>query len=133
MPEDTVPVTKMRGKIVKRADHKSGRAQRNGCRAEKPARIHQYDVKRRTAHFSHVRCTSEFERNLICERTQTGLTAARARGRKGGRRKVVDRSKRAHVVELYHSRKHTMPEICNLMGISRPTFYAYVDEFVNAK
>jgi DNA invertase Pin-like site-specific DNA recombinase len=76
---------------------------------------------------------AEFERNLIRERTQAGLTAARARGRKGGRKKALDRTKRAHAVELYHSRKHTVPEICALMGISRATLYAYVDEFADAK
>lgn len=76
---------------------------------------------------------AEFERNLIRERTQAGLTAARARGRKGGRKKVLDRKKRSHAVQLYHSRKHTIPEICNLMGISRATLYAYVDEFSDGK
>ncbi|MCL4148687.1 UNVERIFIED_CONTAM: hypothetical protein GTU68_043141 [Idotea baltica] len=76
---------------------------------------------------------AEFERNLIRERTQAGLTAARARGRKGGRKKVLDRKKRAHAVQLYHSREHTIPEICNLMGISRATLYAYVGEFADGK
>lgn len=76
---------------------------------------------------------AEFERNLIRERTQAGLAAARARGRKGGRKKVLDRKKRAHAVQLYHSREHTIPEICNLMGISRATLYAYVDEFADGK
>ncbi len=33
---------------------------------------------------------AEFERNLIRERTQAGLAAARARGRRGGRRKALD-------------------------------------------
>ena len=72
---------------------------------------------------------AEFERDLIRERTQAGLKAARARGRKGGRKKVLDYKKRAHAVELYNAREHTIPEICSLMGISRATLYAYVDEF----
>ncbi|MCK8485532.1 recombinase family protein [Aliiroseovarius sp. S2029] len=76
---------------------------------------------------------AEFERNLIRERTQAGLKAARARGRKGGRKKVLDRKKRVLAVQLYHSREHTIPEICNLMGISRATLYAYVDEFADGK
>ncbi|WP_455115536.1 recombinase family protein [Roseobacter weihaiensis] len=76
---------------------------------------------------------AEFERNLIRERTEAGLRAARARGRKGGRKKALDRKKRVHAVELYRSRKHTVPEICNLMGISRATLYAYVDEFTDVK
>tara|TARA_R110002096_G_scaffold188882_1_gene368913 strand:- start:2671 stop:3234 length:564 start_codon:yes stop_codon:yes gene_type:complete len=72
---------------------------------------------------------AQFERALIRERTQAGLTAARARGRKGGRRKLLDASKRAHAVGLYNSRKHTAKEVCALMGISRATLYSYIEEF----
>ena len=71
---------------------------------------------------------AEFERALIRERTQVGLQAARSRGRKGGRPKCLDAGKRAHAVELYRERKHTVREICSLMGISRATLYAYVEE-----
>ncbi|MGB8330438.1 MAG: recombinase family protein [Polyangiales bacterium] len=71
---------------------------------------------------------AEFERNLVRERTQAGLEAARARGRLGGRRKTLDLEQRRHVVELYRSRQHTVKEICRLMGISKPTLYAYVEE-----
>jgi DNA invertase Pin-like site-specific DNA recombinase len=71
---------------------------------------------------------AEFEKNLVRERTQAGLAAARARGRLGGRRKRLDAEQRRHVVELYRSRKHTIQEICRLMGISKPTLYAYVAE-----
>ena len=70
---------------------------------------------------------AEFERALIRERTQAGLKAARARGRVGGRRKKLDTKKRAHVVELYRSGKHTVKEICTLMGVSRATVYSYVN------
>lgn len=72
---------------------------------------------------------AEFERNLVRERTQAGLSAARARGRMGGRKKLLDRQKRRHAVELYRSKKHTVKEICGLMGIARATLYAYVEEF----
>ena len=37
---------------------------------------------------------AEFERNLIRDRTMAGLAAARARGKKGGRRKALDMEKR---------------------------------------
>ena len=69
---------------------------------------------------------AEFERNLIRERTMAGLEAARARGRKGGRRRKLDARKRALAVELYRGRKHTVMEICGMVGISKPTLYAYV-------
>jgi DNA invertase Pin-like site-specific DNA recombinase len=69
---------------------------------------------------------AEFERNLIRERTSAGLTAARARGRKGGRPKALDPQKRKVAIKLYEARDHTVQEICKMMGISKPTFYNYV-------
>ena len=75
---------------------------------------------------------AEFERALIRERTRAGLDAARARGRVGGRRKRLDEDQRRHAVELYRSRQRTVREICSLLGISRSTLYAYVEEFAEA-
>jgi len=69
---------------------------------------------------------AEFERNLIRERTQAGLAAARARGRLGGRPKALDADKRQLAVELYHEKKLTVAKICAMMGISKPTLYTYV-------
>jgi DNA invertase Pin-like site-specific DNA recombinase len=71
---------------------------------------------------------AEFERNLIRERTMAGLTAARARGRKGGRPKLLEPAKRQLVVRLYTEKQHTIKEICRMMGISKPTLYSYLDE-----
>lgn len=71
---------------------------------------------------------AEFERNLIRERTQAGLQAARARGRHGGRPKALDEKQRALAVELYRQGKHTVDEICRTVGVTRPTLYAYVNE-----
>ena len=71
---------------------------------------------------------AEFERALIRERTQAGLAAARARGRKGGRPKALDAGKRRHAVALYRGKQHTIAEICRLMGISKPTLYNYLGE-----
>jgi DNA invertase Pin-like site-specific DNA recombinase len=70
---------------------------------------------------------AEFERALIRERTQAGLAAARARGRKGGRPKLLDPEKRRHAVALYN-KQHSIAEICRLMGISKPTLYSYLEE-----
>ena len=69
---------------------------------------------------------AEFERNLIQERTQAGLAAARARGRKGGRPYALEESKRKMAIELYNSKEHSVDEICQTMGISRPTLYNYL-------
>ena len=71
---------------------------------------------------------AEFERNLIRERTQAGLSAARARGRKGGRPKALDPNKRELAVKLYNDRQYSIDEICQMMGISKPTLYNYVAE-----
>jgi DNA invertase Pin-like site-specific DNA recombinase len=71
---------------------------------------------------------AEFERNLIRERTKAGLEAARARGKKGGRRKKLDDRKRALAVDLYRQKKHPIEEICRTVGITKPTLYAYVRE-----
>lgn len=50
---------------------------------------------------------AEFERNLIEDRTRAGLAAARARGRKGGRPKSLDTTKRQLTVELYQEKEAT--------------------------
>jgi DNA invertase Pin-like site-specific DNA recombinase len=71
---------------------------------------------------------AEFERNLIRERTKAGLEAARARGRLGGRKKVLSKEKRKIAVELYNQKKHTIKQICEMMKISKPTLYAYIRE-----
>ena len=66
---------------------------------------------------------------MIRERTLAGLAVARARGRVGGRRKRLGEEQRRHAVELYRSRQRTVKEICALVGTSRSTLYAYVEEF----
>src|SRR5271170_6233936 len=82
--------------------------------------------------FHSLGALAEFERNLIRERTYAGLAAARARGRKGGRRKKRGDKQRAVAVDLYRQKKHTIDEICKAVGISRPTLYKYVEAAVNS-
>lgn len=69
---------------------------------------------------------AEFERDVIRERTQAGLQAARARGRQGGRPRVLDGAKLAMVCAMYEDRKHLPDDICKAMGISRSTLYRSV-------
>ena len=69
---------------------------------------------------------AEFERNLIRERTQAGLAAAKARGRKGGRPPALDDEQREEAIMLYSAKQHSVKEICQMMGISKPTLYSYV-------
>ena len=69
---------------------------------------------------------SEFERNLIVERTNAGLQAARARGIKGGRKPKLDASKQKTAQTMYDARNHTIKEICETLKISKPTLYKYL-------
>jgi len=72
----------------------------------------------------HVFCAlAEFERDLIRERTQAGLTAARARGRVGGRKPVLTPHKAAVARRLHDGKEHTVAEIAKILGVSRATIY----------
>ncbi len=69
----------------------------------------------------------EFKRNLIRDRTQAGLAAARARGRQGRRPRKLDEAKTGLLYKLYDEREKTVREICGLLGISKPTLYDYLE------
>jgi len=69
---------------------------------------------------------AEFERGLVRERTMAGLAAARARGRRGGRPPALDAARRELCVRLYAEGRYPVAELCRMMGISKPTLYAYV-------
>jgi DNA invertase Pin-like site-specific DNA recombinase len=70
---------------------------------------------------------AEFERNLITERTIAGLSAARARGRLGGRPRLNPKSgKVAMARKLYADKSTSILEICKTLHISRATLYRYV-------
>ncbi|MCO7127411.1 recombinase family protein [Sporolactobacillus shoreicorticis] len=70
---------------------------------------------------------SQFERDLIVERTKEGLKSARARGRKGGRPKVNSRDIN-RAVNLYRSEQYSVKEIVEMTGISRATLYRYLNQ-----
>jgi DNA invertase Pin-like site-specific DNA recombinase len=69
---------------------------------------------------------AEFERNLIRERTIAGLTAARARGRTGGRPKALTGRQIDIAQSLYADKKTSIPEICRTLKISKTTFYRHI-------
>jgi DNA invertase Pin-like site-specific DNA recombinase len=72
---------------------------------------------------------AEFERDLIRERTNAGLAAARARGRRGGRpRKLKTNGKVVLAQQMFTDKSHSISEICTALGISRATLYRYVKE-----
>ncbi|MGI2729412.1 recombinase family protein [Bacillus cytotoxicus] len=71
---------------------------------------------------------AEFEREMIQERTQAGLSAARARGRVGGRPKVMDTTKVSMAKSLMKDPNYSTEDICNTLGVSRATLYRYLQK-----
>ena len=72
---------------------------------------------------------AEFEREVIRERTMAGLSAARARGRVGGRPRGLsaeaERTSYA-AAALYQAKELSVQEICDKLDISRATLYRYL-------
>jgi DNA invertase Pin-like site-specific DNA recombinase len=63
---------------------------------------------------------AEFERDIIRERTQAGLAAARARGRQGGRPKLPNTARKvAWAKKLYEDQQIPVKDICRDLNISR--------------
>ena len=72
---------------------------------------------------------AEFERDLIRERTNAGLAAARARGRTGGRpKKLADPKTLALAQALYDGGTTDIETICKTLGISRATLYRSLEQ-----
>jgi DNA invertase Pin-like site-specific DNA recombinase len=72
---------------------------------------------------------AEFERDIIRERTNAGLQAARARGRIGGRpkAKTLDTPKKIALAQsLYDDKTNTIDEICKTLNISRATLFRHI-------
>ena len=70
---------------------------------------------------------AEFERELIRERTVAGLKAARARGRKGGRKFALSKAQVRLAQAAMANRDTSVTEICRELGVGRVTLYRYVD------
>ena len=70
---------------------------------------------------------AQFERRLIQERTQAGLMAARARGRKGGRPKISKDDPRVQMAKkMSKNMSISIGEICATLKISRASYYRYL-------
>lgn len=70
---------------------------------------------------------AEFERELIAERTRAGLAAARARGRKGGRPRKMNRSTLLMAMSAMADPKANASEVAKRLGITTTTLYMYVN------
>ena len=71
---------------------------------------------------------AEFEREIIRERTNAGLAAARAEGRKGGRPPALTGAKLEHARALRDAGQHTTTAIAEIVGVSRATLYRALAE-----
>jgi DNA invertase Pin-like site-specific DNA recombinase len=69
---------------------------------------------------------AEFERDLIRERTNAGLAAARARGRHGGRPSVMSTHKLQVAQQMYHSGQYSVAAIAKTLGVSRASVYRHL-------
>lgn len=66
---------------------------------------------------------AEFERDIIRERTRAGLGAARARGRLGGRPRLLDEKKVAMAKAMLQDPKNLVKDVCETLKVSRATLY----------
>jgi DNA invertase Pin-like site-specific DNA recombinase len=71
--------------------------------------------------FHMIGSIAQFERRLISERTKAGLDAARARGRKGGRRVKLKPSDIKKAQAMLLDPTVTKSEVAEHFGVSRPT------------
>lgn len=69
---------------------------------------------------------AEFEREIIRERTQAGLRAARARGRRGGRTPAMDAKKVGMAVSLLKDERTSVRAVCETLQVSKSTLYRYL-------
>ncbi len=70
---------------------------------------------------------AEFERDIIKERTQAGLLAARVRGKIGGRPRALTAQEIAIAQALYADPTKSIKDICHTLRISKRTLYRYIE------
>ncbi|NKX31014.1 MAG: DNA invertase [Cellvibrionales bacterium TMED79] len=71
--------------------------------------------------FHMIGSIAQFERRLISERTKAGLEAARARGRKGGRKQKLTPADIKKAQAMLLDPNMTKAEVAKHFGVSRPT------------
>ncbi|TNL02707.1 transposon DNA-invertase [Kosakonia cowanii] len=70
---------------------------------------------------------AEFERELIAERTQAGLAAARARGRLGGRPRKMDRATLTMAMAAMAAHNAVAADVARRLGMTTTTLYTYIN------
>lgn len=69
---------------------------------------------------------AEFERDIIKERTLRGLAAAKARGRVGGRKKILSPAKSKALFDMFDSKDYSVSQICETLSLNKRTMYDYL-------
>ena len=80
------------------------------------------------AMFGMLSVLAELQRELIIANTRDGLAAARARGRKGGRRPKLSSEQARHAQELYDAGTYTVQQIADLLKTPRSTIYGHLNK-----
>jgi len=79
--------------------------------------------------FFHLMASfAEYERNLIRERTNAGLSAARARGRLGGRERKLKDGKLALALKMCENPDTAVKDVASTFGVTESTMYRYIRE-----
>ena len=70
---------------------------------------------------------AEMERNVIRQRVKEGIAAARARGRKGGRPRLMTPERLRYAQHLMADKARSIPSVCHeLGGVPASTLYHYL-------
>lgn len=78
--------------------------------------------------FHMIGSIAQFERRLISERTKAGLAAARARGRKGGRKPKLTPADIKKAKAMLSDPEMTKSEVAEHFDVSRPTLNKWLDK-----
>jgi len=78
------------------------------------------------AMFGMLSVLAELQRELIVANTRDGLSAARARGRLGGRRPALSQDQAALAQRLYDAGEHTVQQIADIVRVPRSTVYGHL-------
>ena len=78
--------------------------------------------------FHLIGSIAQFERRLISERTKAGLDAARARGRKGGRKAKLTPADIKKAKAMLNDPQMTKAEVAEHFGVSRPTLNKWLNK-----
>ena len=78
--------------------------------------------------FNSFATLAQFERRLIQERTQAGLTAARSRGKSGERPKIFPNDPNVQIArKMSKNLSISVGDICSTLKISRATYYRFLN------